>query len=65
MNGKKQETKRIKIFVPEGAELVFPPSNGITKDFPASIGDRTGKIFSRKPYYNRVTQDNGLQTVVK
>ena len=65
MTEKRQGEKRIRIFVPEGAELVFPPSNGSTKDFPVSIGDRTGRTFSKKPYRNRVTKDNGLQTIVQ
>lgn len=60
-----QRKKRIRIFVPEGAELVFPPSNGSAKDFPVTIGDRTGRVFSKKPYCNRVTQDNGFQTIVR
>lgn len=65
MEEKKQSEKRNRIFVTSGSELVFPPSNGVTKDFPASIRNRDGSVCTERPYFTRVTKNNTLQIIRK
>jgi len=65
MEEKRQGKKRIRVFMTEELDVVYPPSNGVTRDYPSFIRNRDGSVCTERPYFTRVTKNNTLQIIRK